>query len=117
MRKDKPKIMCFCGSSRFVGDMAILMWEYEKFGYICLGLHLMPNGYGEAKGYGKEFHHMAELEGVAIQMDELHKRKIDIADEIFIVNIDGYIGESTRSEINYAEKKGIPINYLEPNKH
>jgi hypothetical protein len=110
---NKPKIVCFCGSSRFVCQMAVLMWEYEKAGYIALGLHLMPKGYGEAKGYGENYDHLAELEGINIQMDELHKRKIDIADIVFIVNIDGYIGDSTRSEIAYAEAHGKEIRYLE----
>ena len=110
----RPKVMCFCGSSRFTAQMAVLMWEFEKQGNICVGLHLMPNGYGEAMGHGKEYHHGAELEGCAAQMDELHKRKIDLADEVFVVNVGGYIGSSTRSEINYAEAHGKPVRYLEP---
>jgi len=109
----KPEVICFCGSSRFVGEMAILMWEFEKLGNICLGLHLMPDGYGEHKGYGKKYDHLAELEGVAEKMDELHLRKIDLADKIFVVNRNGYIGESTRREIEYAKKLGKPIQYLE----
>jgi len=48
-----------------------------------------------------------------IALDELHKRKIDIADEILVLNVNGYIGSSTRSEIEYAEKHGKEINYLE----
>lgn len=46
-------------------------------------------------------------------LDELHKRKIDLADEILILNVDGYIGESTRSEIEYASAKGKAIRFLE----
>ena len=46
-------------------------------------------------------------------LDEMHKRKIAMADEIFVINVGGYIGESTKSEIDYANKKGIKINYLE----
>ena len=62
--------------------------------------------------------HFAEQEGVASQLDELHLRKIDMADEIFIVNPpttghrDGYIGERTRADIEYAKSLGKPINYL-----
>ena len=44
-------------------------------------------------------------------MDDMHKRKIDMADEIFVVNVDGYIGNSTKSEIEYAKSKGLPIRY------
>lgn len=45
-------------------------------------------------------------------LDDMHKRKIDMADEIFVINTDCYIGSSTRSEIEYAEKTGKPVNYL-----
>ena len=46
-------------------------------------------------------------------LDDMHKRKIDMADEIFVINVGGYIGESTRSEIEYAKSKGIGVRYLE----
>ena len=46
-------------------------------------------------------------------LDELHKRKIDLADEILVLNVGGYIGESTKSEIEYAFEKGKKVNYLE----
>lgn len=45
--------------------------------------------------------------------DEQHKRKIDICDVVFVLNVGGYIGESTRSDIEYAKKIGKPIVYLE----
>ena len=47
-------------------------------------------------------------------LDELHKRKIDLADQVLILNVGGYIGESTRSEIEYATKQGKFIWYKEP---
>ena len=46
-------------------------------------------------------------------LDDMHKRKIDLADEIFVINVGGYIGESTRSEIEYAIAHGKPVRYLE----
>ena len=55
-------------------------------------------------------------EGVKAMLDDMHKRKIDMADEIFVINAGGYIGESTRSEIEYALKTGKEVRYLEPNK-
>ena len=48
-----------------------------------------------------------------IMLDDMHKRKIDMADEIFVINVGGYIGESTRSEIEYAKSAGKPVRYLE----
>ena len=49
-------------------------------------------------------------------LDDMHKRKIDMADSIYVINVGGYIGESTRSEIEYARKNGKAIQYLEPEK-
>ncbi len=51
--------------------------------------------------------------GVKEMLDDMHLRKIDMADEIFVINVGGYIGESTRREIAYAEQKGKKVNYLE----
>lgn len=51
---------------------------------------------------------------VKIMLDDIHKRKIDLSDEIFVINKNGYIGSSTKSEIEYAIKTGKKIRYLEP---
>ncbi len=104
---DKPRIICLCGSSRFVAEMAVIAWTLEKEGNIVLGLHLLPESYGPPTD------HLAEHEGVAEKMDELHLRKIDLADLLMIVNIGGYIGDSTRNEIKYATACGKLITYLE----
>ena len=47
-------------------------------------------------------------------LDEMHLAKIDMADEIFVINPGGYIGSSTKREIAYASAKGKKINSLEP---
>ena len=47
-------------------------------------------------------------------LDDIHKRKIDMSDEIFVINVGGYIGESTKSEIEYAKLTNKKVNYLEP---
>ena len=47
-----------------------------------------------------------------IMLDDMHKRKIDMADEIFVINVNGYIGSSTKSEIEYAEAHNKKVNYL-----
>ena len=106
---ERPKIVCLCGSTRFVAEMACIAWALERdIGCITLGLHLLPVDYPNIQP-----DHMAEHEGVKEHMDNLHKRKIDLADEVLVVNIGGYIGESTRSEIEYAEAKGKPVKYME----
>ncbi len=107
---DRPKIICLCGSSRFIFYFATLAWELEKQGAITLGLHLLPENYS-AEAIPD---HLAEYEGVAERMDALHLRKIDLADEVFVINVDGYIGKSTANEIKYATELGKPIKYLVP---
>lgn len=104
----RPQIVCLCGSSRFIDQMAVIAWEAEKLGKIALSLHLLPHWYTNQPD------HQAEHEGVAAAMDDLHLKKIDLADEVFVVNVGGYIGESTKSEITYATERGKPIKYLEP---
>ena len=52
--------------------------------------------------------------GVKEMLDDMHLRKIDLADEVFVINVGGYIGESTRRKIAYAEQTGKTIKYLEP---
>lgn len=48
-------------------------------------------------------------------LDEMHKQKIDMSDEIYVINVGEYIGESTKSEIEYAKTKNKKISYLENN--
>jgi hypothetical protein len=103
----RPKIVCVCGSSRFVDRIAVLKWEMEKQGIVAIGMHLLPGW------YGAEPHHQAEKENVAHILDELHLQKIKMADEVLIANYDGYIGERTRIEIDYAQQLGKPIQYVQ----
>jgi hypothetical protein len=48
------------------------------------------------------------------RLDELHKHKIDLADEVLVLNVGGYIGDSTRSEVRHAIKRGKALRWLEP---
>ncbi len=115
MIESKPvvsKVVCFSGSSRFIDMMAVLMWEEEKKGNISLGCHLLPEWYGEFSKLGVMAHHQAEREGVAAVLDEVHLRKIDLCDELFVVDVHGYIGESTRREMEHAKSLGKKIRTL-----
>jgi len=106
---DRPEIVCLCGSTRFTAEMLILQWELTKQGKIVLSWCALPDSYFA----GEDKTHIGDQEGVKELVDEVHKRKIDLADSVFVLNIGGYIGESTRSEIEYAESKNKPIEYLE----
>ena len=46
-------------------------------------------------------------------LDDMHKRKIDMADAIFVINVGGYVGSSTKSEIEYAIAHDKEVRYLE----
>ena len=101
------KIVIMCGSSRFCDVMAVCAWLIEKQEHaITMGLHLLPDWYTTVES------HLAESEGVAEQMDELHLRKIDISDEIFVVNVNHYVGDSTAREVRYAMEKDKPIRWF-----
>lgn len=106
------EIVCLSGSTRFTNEMLMLTWEYAKKGIIALGWCVLPTNHN-ADG-SKIDHHLAEKEGVAEILDELHLRKIDLCDRLHVINVGGYIGDGTRREIDYALKIGRPITYLEP---
>jgi hypothetical protein len=110
----KPKVICICGSTRFADLHAIMRFSLEKTGEaICLMINYLPEWYCKEELGLKTLDHFGEQLGIKETMDELHLRKIDLADEVFVVNKDGYIGESTRKEIEYAKSLGKPIKYLE----
>ena len=105
---DKPKIITLCGSTRFTDMMLVKQWELTKQGYIVLSWCALPKGYH----WGIK-DHVAEQEGVKEIINRVHRRKIDMSDEVLIINPGGYIGEDTASEIEHAMNLGIPIKYLE----
>ncbi len=105
-----PEVVCLCGSSRFLAEMSIMKWQLEKGGRIALSMSILPNTYP-----GVVPDHQAEREGVKEVMDKLHLRKIDLADRVLVVDVDGYIGDSTRAEIDYATRTGKPVEYFSTN--
>lgn len=108
-QREFPKIICLCGSTRFTEAMLILQWELTKRGFIVLSWCALPDSYFK----GEDRHHVGDQEGVKEIVDEVHLRKIDLADEVHILNIGGYIGESTQNELNYAKEKGKIIHFSE----
>jgi hypothetical protein len=102
----RPKIICYCGSIR-VAKEAFQKAEYESLmrGEIALLPCCMFVDIQREFGAGSAY---------KLKADQQHKQKIDMADEVFILNVNGYIGESTRSEIDYALSIGKPVKYLEP---
>ena len=106
----KYKVVTLCGSTRFKKQFMRIQKELTLKGYIVISVGL----FGHA-GDSEIWENMDEntLTKTKEMLDDMHKRKIDMADEIFVINVGGYIGESTKSEIKYAKKTGKVVNYLE----
>lgn len=98
-----PTIVCLCGSGRFQDTFDHAEFVETLHGKIVLTMHCNT----------KDVAPDARLHEHKSALDELHLRKIDLADEVLILNVGGYIGESTRNELNYAISKGKVIRYLE----
>lgn len=101
----RPKIVCICGSTRFAEEMNGAAERETLAGRIVV----RP----EVVAYSSGNDPQIRQPEVKAMLDELHKRKIDLADEVLVVNVGGYVGESTRSEIAYAREHGKPIRWLE----
>jgi hypothetical protein len=101
---NKPKIVCLCGSTRFSDAFIGAFLEETLAGKIVLTV-------------GNDWRDNRQWQDIdtekKIMLDELHLRKIDLADEVLILNVGGYIGESTSRELAYAQKMGKQIRYLE----
>lgn len=97
------KVITLCGSTRFKEEFLEAQKNLTLEGNIVISVGM----------FGHSGDYEVWTEGVKDMLDRQHLAKIDLADEIFVVNVGGYIGDSTRREIAYAEYKGKSITYLE----
>ena len=100
----KYKVITLCGSTRFKDEFLEVQKKLTLQGNIVISVGL----------FGHSGDDEVWADGVKEMLDDMHKRKIDMADEIFVINKCGYIGSSTRSEIEYAKATGKTVRYLEP---
>ena len=108
---DRPRIVCLCGSSRFYDQFQQANYDQTMRGEIVLSLGFYPHSTA-AHGHGEGTGHDSAQKVV---LDELHKRKIDLADYVLVVSdITGYYGSSTLSEIRYALEHGKAVEFTEP---
>ena len=95
------KVVTICGSMRYADEMKKIAWDLE----VKKGLSVIQCVYNVD---GQRY------EGIdASILDKIHRKKIDISDAIYVVNIDGYIGNSTKNEIEYAKNNGKEVIYHE----
>lgn len=106
----KYKVITLCGSTRFKDEFMEAQKRLTLEGNIVISVGL----FGHA-GDAEVWENMDEgtLTKTKEMLDDMHKRKIDMADEIYVINVGGYIGSSTKSEIEYAKATGKGIQYLE----
>ena len=96
------KIIALCGSIKFKDEFMRVQEKLTLDGNIVL----IPNFFNNIKKEDID-------EKTKKMLDEMHKQKIDMSDEIYVINVGGYIGESTKNEIEYAKEEGKKIDYLE----
>lgn len=104
------KVITLCGSTRFKNEFMEIQKRLTLEGNIVISVGLFGHS-----GDNEVWENMDEgtLTRTKEMLDDMHKRKIDMADEIFVINVGGYIGSSTQSEIEYAKANGKPVRYLE----
>lgn len=98
----KYKVITLCGSTKFEKEFMEVQRDLTLKGNIVLSV-----------GF---FSHCSSIDidtKTKEMLDDMYKRKIDMADEIFVINVGGYIGKSTRSEIEYARSTSKKVSYLE----
>jgi len=98
----KYKVITLCGSTKFKDEFIAEQKRLTLEGNIVISVGLFGHS-GDDEVWQEETKPM---------LDDMHKRKIDLSDEIFVINVGGYIGSSTRSEIEHALKTGKAIKYL-----
>ena len=99
----KYKVITLCGSTRFKDQFIEAQKDLTLKGNIVITVGIFGHS-GDSEALNDE---------VKAMLDDIHKRKIDMSDEIFVINVGGYIGNSTKSEIEYAKAHGKAVRYLE----
>lgn len=99
----KYRVITLCGSTKFKEQFIEAQKRLTLEGNIVISVGL----------FGHSGDDEVWTEGTKVMLDDMHLRKIDMADEIFVINVGGYIGQSTSKEIAYARSKGIAVRYLE----
>lgn len=104
------KIVTLCGSTKFKKEFLEIQKKLTLLGYIVISVGLFGHS-----GDSEVWENMDEgtLTKTKSMLDDMHKRKIDLSDMIYVINVGGYTLESTRSEIEYAKSTGKEVHYLE----
>ena len=107
----KYLVITLCGSTRFKEQFIEAQKRLTLKGNIFISIGLFGHSGDEEVWEGMDDGTLSKTKEM---LDDMHKRKIDMADSIYVINVGGYIGDSTKSEIEYARAHGKKIEYLEP---
>ena len=106
----KYPVITLCGSTRFKNEFMEAQKRLTLEGNIVISVGLFGHSGDSEVWDGMDEDTLSKTKEM---LDDMHKRKIDMADSIYVINVGGYIGDSTRSEIEYAKAHGKGIMYLE----
>ena len=106
----KYPVITLCGSTRFKNEFMEVQKKLALEGNIVISVGLFGHSGDQEVWDGMDEGTFSKTKEM---LDDMHKRKIDMSDSIYVINVGGYIGDSTRSEIEYAEKHDKKIEYLE----
>lgn len=107
----KYPVITLCGSTRFKNEFYEVQKRLTLEGNIVISVGLFGHSGDKEVWDGMDEDTLSKTK---IMLDDMHKRKIDMADAIYVINVGGYIGDSTKSEIKYAKAHGKEVMYLEP---
>ena len=108
----KYKVITLCGSTRFKDEFMKAQKDLTLQGNIVISVGLFGHS-GDNEVWENMDEGTLTKTKTKEMLDDIHKRKIDMSDGIFVINVGGYIGDSTKSEIEYAKAHGKTIEYLE----
>jgi len=103
-------VVTLCGSTRFKEEFYAAQKKLTLEGKIVISVGLFGHSGDQEVWDGMDEGTLGKTKEM---LDDMHKRKIDMADSIFVINVGGYIGDSTKSEIEYAINTGKKVEYLE----
>lgn len=95
------KVITLCGSTKFKKHFEYVNAILTLQGHIVLSVGVFVHS-----------DNLKISDDQKTGLDELHKRKIDLSDEVFVLDVDGYVGNSTQGEIEYARRRGKPVRFL-----
>lgn len=111
----RPTIVCLCGSTRFWREFQEASLRETLAGKIVLSIGAARAADDDDRSFGG-YVPQGKYDAAKQALDALHLRKVELADEVLCLNVDGYVGQSTEREVRHALALAKPVRWLEPEK-